>query len=191
MLLNKTVRFLRNRAPVTSPWNPSNACSNGSILIKTNTQTSQSLYKNTKIMAKRKKIIYRTQFNHEYDIKKTGKKFTLPSQTIPGETLTVQEILNRAVMQGHFPDEDKQSNYLDCKLEEIDEFYRQGLDLTDLERKRQHVKDYQNKLKEYEAEVNRVQKERDVTNQVDSRLSEARAKDERNAELKPKSQILE
>lgn len=56
-----------------------------------------------------------------------------PSLTVPGEALTIKEIMERA-MAGTEPDTSDAQFFDVDDIKQIDEFFRQGLDLTDLDK---------------------------------------------------------
>ena len=53
------------------------------------------------------------------------------SMTVPSETMTIQEILQKHA--AGLVDLDRNNIYLDAELEEIDRFHGQPMDLTDLD----------------------------------------------------------
>lgn len=56
-----------------------------------------------------------------------------PSQTVPGEAMTIQQIMDRA-MAGT-PPEQSDAQYFDVDdVSQVDEFFSTGLDLTDIDR---------------------------------------------------------
>lgn len=128
----------------------------------------------------------RTPYNYTFDLEKIGEKTINPSLTEPNQTMTVQQLMNRAVMQGHFPDPDKNADYLDAELDEIDKFYGQGLDLTDIDEARRFTKDLEERIDKWDADKKRVDREAEIQSEVDKRMAQAREKDERNQKFKPK-----
>lgn len=126
-----------------------------------------------------------TQSTFQFSQHKKPKKNTEESKTEPGQTLTIKEMYTRAMMQGHFPSEETHARYLDSELNEIDKFQRQGLDLTDLDEARERVQGTLDKIDTYQSEKERVKNERKVMDEVERRLEEARARDERQPDNKP------
>lgn len=98
------------------------------------------------------KITYpqkRTRYNQQ---RSEGEKTTSPSQTIQGETFTIQQLFQRAAIQGHFPIQEQEAPYVDVpELDEITSMYRQGQDLTDIQEHAEHLRNLQAKVSEAHA----------------------------------------
>ena len=86
------------------------------------------------------KVTFRTHYNRQ---KPKGKVFELPSETIEGQTLTIQELYLRAARNGTFMmEEGPEVPYMDVEdVEAISNLYKQSFDLTDLEALREHNKE--------------------------------------------------
>lgn len=62
------------------------------------------------------------------------------SQTVAGEAMTVKQLFQRAALQGSFPIEAGPEYFHDVKdIQDINRFYRQGLDLVDIQDHIEHV----------------------------------------------------
>lgn len=67
----------------------------------------------------------------------------LPSQTVPNQTRTIKELVER--LQLGLPIPDKKPQYMDIPLDEVDHLMQQAIDLTDLDElndRIQSTKDY-------------------------------------------------
>lgn len=84
-----------------------------------------------------KKLQFRTNYNNLAPYK--GAENNSPSQTIQGEAQTIQELFQRAAIQGHFPVENNEAFYNDLEIDEIHSMHRRGLDITDLVEHRKHL----------------------------------------------------
>lgn len=86
--------------------------------------------------------IKRVVFTHESAMlrKITGETEFPPSETSQGEAHTVQDLFMRAVKTGQLQLNERQAIYRDVEsLQEIDSFYRQGLDLTDIDNAKDQI----------------------------------------------------
>lgn len=86
-------------------------------------------------------IKIRTHFNTK---PYPGKKYTMPSKTVQGEAFTIKELMLKAAIQGHFPLETFSAQYRDVdNIDEINNMYKMGLDLVDLDEHREHLENLQ------------------------------------------------
>lgn len=104
-----------------------------------------------------------------------GQTFIMPSKTIQGETLTIQQLFKRAADSGNFElDEKREPIYMDVEnIEDIDGMYRQGHDLTDIQAHAERL-----------AELNKK-----VQQKVQQKAKEAQ-KASKDAEIEAKAQAL-
>lgn len=72
-----------------------------------------------------------------------GQKFVMPSLTIQGETMTIEQLFARAANQGNFILQDtSEPMFLDVPdIEQITSMYKQGHDLVDLQKFANDIKD--------------------------------------------------
>lgn len=83
-----------------------------------------------------------------------GQVFLMPSETIQGETMSIQEIFKRSANMSGFEIQTTEPMYLDVPdIEDIDSMYRQGHDLTDLQAFADRVKDLNDKVEEQQAKA--------------------------------------
>lgn len=81
----------------------------------------------------------RTSFTYKHG---KGQVNTEPSLTVQGETMTIQEMMKRAQIQGHFPENTSNAPFMDVdNIDEINEMYSVGLDLTDLAEHKKHLEE--------------------------------------------------
>lgn len=90
------------------------------------------------------------KFKNHYNYKgQTKMRILEPSKTIQGETLSIQQLFDRAAVQGHLPIEEGNANYIDVEdLNQITNMYRQGLDLTDLHAHAKHLAEQSEHIKQ-------------------------------------------
>lgn len=109
-----------------------------------------------------------------------------PSQTIPGETLTIQEIFHRATELGGYQIQAPEAHYLDVEdIEDIDTMYKTGHDLTELQEHAQSIQDLNDKiqtqiqLKNKDKELKAKQAEKDaIIKAHNDELNDKKAKNE-------------
>lgn len=76
----------------------------------------------------------------------------LPSQTVPNQTRTIKELVER--LQLGVPLPDKKPQYMDVPLDEVDHLLQQAIDLTDLDQLNDRIQS----IKDYIDEAHREQK---------------------------------
>lgn len=85
----------------------------------------------------KKQINFRTHTNTKPDL---GKTINSPSKTIQGGAHTVQELFERAAIQGHFPIENSEPYYNEVdNVDEVNHMHRMGLDITDVMEHKEHL----------------------------------------------------
>lgn len=78
------------------------------------------------------KLFYQTQRRYAPGARRYEEGSTEPSQTVVGQAKTIKQLLARA-LQG-IPTPDREVNYFDPEdVDNIDEYFAPGLDLTDLD----------------------------------------------------------
>lgn len=83
------------------------------------------------------------------------------SETVQGETMSIQEIFARAVAQGNLEHNDE--GYLDAPLEDINHLYRQGIDLIDAADHAEHLKGLQQAVDKLAHEQYKVQEKAETS----------------------------
>ncbi|AXL14956.1 hypothetical protein [Microviridae sp.] len=105
-----------------------------------------------------KKLQIRTKYSRE----ETPKRFETPkgkSKTVLGEARSIQELLERMV-SGTFEDEKSNATYIDAEISQINKFYGQPLDLTDLDELRENNKQMLGEIeREIQSRVEEAEKE--------------------------------
>lgn len=125
------------------------------------------------------------QLHHNVQTKK-GQTFVMPSQTIQGETMTIQELFKRASNQGNFILSEHEGMYLDVpNIDEVTEMYKQGHDLTDLQKFADEIKalndivEETNKQKQKEAILLKKETEKEAIIQAhNDELNDKKATDQ-------------
>lgn len=112
------------------------------------------------------------------------RKLSKDSQTVAGESFTVQELFNRAVAQGQL--ESPQGNYMDIPLDEITHMYRRGLDLVDVQDHKALVQDLETQLEALN-KAQADQKKLDIKTALDAqeKIEKTKEADKAKAQVSP------
>lgn len=112
------------------------------------------------------------------------RKLSQESEVVPGQTFTIRELLEKSIAQGTLPNS-PEGFYLDAEFSEINDLYRRGLDLTDLEQHGAHMRALNEKLeaaiqkkKEMDAEAKkRAEREKIIKEHEDEKLKKSEDKE--------------
>lgn len=119
---------------------------------------------------KARKCFFRTKYNNiAYipTIKDYGK-----SMTKVGETYTIKELMLRAAASGQILNSED-GLYIDASIEQINEFYKPAMDLTDYDRLQSHINSLQTK----------IETQKQLTNQNKLTLEASQKKEKLRAEI--------
>lgn len=77
------------------------------------------------------------------------------SQVILGEAFTIKELMLRAVAQGQIL-EAPEGHYIDASIDEINQFYKPHMDLTDYDKLQKHISSLQTKIEKQKQSENQI-----------------------------------
>jgi uncharacterized small protein (DUF1192 family) len=118
-----------------------------------------------------KRVYYITQASYDCNAENVFEKCEGESQTKPNDTLTIEQIYQRA-LNGIKPDE-KPAFYLDTEIHNIDKFYGQPLDLTDVQELKNRVGFLNSELDEAIKAQNEAKREAAFEAEVKKRMDDA------------------
>lgn len=103
-----------------------------------------------------KKLKYRSFYSRGERTPNEKEVNTLPSETIQGEAKSIAELL-QGELQGMSANR-KEVFYMDVDdIDQITDFYRNPIDLTDIDRVKAYTKDLTTRLEQFEAEAKAIQ----------------------------------
>lgn len=95
-------------------------------------------------MSVQRKVHYVNKVTYKFDADHCYENTYGESLTVPNETMTIKEIMQRA-LNGIAPEE-KQVLYLDAELDSISRYYSKGLDITEVHELREANKELASKI---------------------------------------------